>query len=110
MKKYILIYLSFLGIFYVFLSESYFSFAEDKDPLLDKQPAQQASPKKKEDDTLFVVATDEESAAESLNRVSGDIDLGFSSPEQTYKSTSHTKLGAYQRSEEKSADTASYSY
>lgn len=43
-------------------------------------------------ETLFIVETDEESARESLNRVSGEIDLGFSSPEQTYQSDHHTKV------------------
>ena len=42
---------------------------------------------------LFEVETTEEDAAESLNRISGDIDRGFSSPEQTYESASHGKAG-----------------
>ena len=43
-------------------------------------------------ESLFVIETDEESAQESLNRVSGNIDRGFSSPEQTYQSEHHTKV------------------
>ena len=43
-------------------------------------------------DRLFVVETDEESAAESLNRVSGTIDLGFAAPEYTYQSKNHAPV------------------
>ncbi len=52
------------------------------------------------EDKRLLVETDEESAAESLNRVSGDVDRGYTLPEQTYKSDHHTKPGAFQRSEE----------
>ena len=51
----------------------------------------------------FTVETDEESAAESLNRISGDVDRGYALPEQTYKSDHHAKPGAFQRSEEMSS-------
>ncbi len=37
----------------------------------------------------FTIETDEDSARDSLNRVSGTYDLGFSAPEQTYKSENH---------------------
>jgi hypothetical protein len=43
-------------------------------------------------DQAFVVETDEESSAESLNRVSGQIDLGFTLPEQEYHSSSHNHI------------------
>ncbi|GEM_PF-3086690 len=52
------------------------------------------------EDKRFIVETDEESAAESLNRISGDVDRGYALPEQTYQSDHHTKPGAFQRSEE----------
>lgn len=42
---------------------------------------------------LFVVETDEESASESLERISGEYDLGFASPSQTYDSPSHYTPG-----------------
>ncbi len=61
------------------------------------------------EDQRFVVETDEESAAESLNRISGDVDRGYSLPEQTYQSDHHTKAGAFQRSEEVSNKQASSS-
>ena len=54
------------------------------------------------EDKQFVVETDEESAAESLNRISGDVDRGYALPEQTYRSDHHTRPGAFQRSEEMS--------
>ena len=44
-------------------------------------------------DALFIVETDENAAAESLNRISGKIDTGFSSPQQSYKSENHRKRG-----------------
>lgn len=42
---------------------------------------------------LFVVETDEETASESLERISGQIDLGFSKPSQNYVSPSHYAPG-----------------
>ena len=50
-------------------------------------------------DEAFVVETSSEDATDSLNRVSGKIDLGFAAPEDTYKSTSHYKPGPFGRSE-----------
>lgn len=35
---------------------------------------------------MFSIETDEQTASDSLNRVAGDIDLGFSAPSQSYKS------------------------
>ena len=52
------------------------------------------------EDPRFVVETDEESVVESLNRISGDSDRGYSLPEQSYQSDHHHKAGAFQRSEE----------
>ena len=53
------------------------------------------------EDQRFIVQTDEESAAESLNRISGNVDpRGYASPEQTYRSEHHSKPGAFQRSDE----------
>ena len=36
---------------------------------------------------LFSYETDDKSASDSLNRIAGDIDLGFAGPSQTYKSS-----------------------
>ena len=51
----------------------------------------------------FIVETDEDSATDSLNRIAGDIDLGFTSEDQEYKSPDHYQPGpfALQNSEEK---------
>ena len=38
---------------------------------------------------MFVYETNEEDAKESLNRVAGHYDLGFSSPDQSFKSEDH---------------------
>lgn len=59
-------------------------------------------------ETLFTLETDEESASESLDRISGHIDRGYAAPEQTYQSENH-KLsgGAYQQSEGKSKEYGS---
>ena len=47
---------------------------------------------------MLTVTTDEESAAESLDRISGGIDRGFSSKEQSYKSTKSSSPDLYERS------------
>jgi hypothetical protein len=50
----------------------------------------------------FTIETDEDSARESLDRISGGTpDLGFAAPEQTYKSTHHNSADPMKR------DTAS---
>ena len=53
---------------------------------------------------VFVVETDAQSSAESLNRISGKIDLGFSAPDQTFTSPDHYAPGplARQRQSEQS--------
>jgi hypothetical protein len=45
-------------------------------------------------DQVYVVETTEEDATESLNRVAGHIDVGFSGPSQSYSSASHAFAGA----------------
>lgn len=49
---------------------------------------------------VFVVETDAKSAQESLNRVSGEIELGFSKSDQTFKSTDHYSPGPFARQEQ----------
>ena len=46
---------------------------------------------------VFVLETDQESAAESLERISGKIDTGFSDPENTFKSPDHYASGPFAR-------------
>ena len=48
-------------------------------------------------DTVFVVETDEESASESLDRISGKIDLGFSAPDQSFKASDQYAPGPFGR-------------
>ena len=111
MRKFPFICLVAFIVFYPAVSmPNALSAAETKTNLPENKEASSEASPKDPDDTLFVVSTDDESAAESLNRVSGEIERGISSPEQTYKSSNHTKLGALQRSEAKSAETASHSY
>ncbi len=54
---------------------------------------------------FYVVESDDESASESLNRISGHIDLGFSSPEQSYESSDHYTPSPFakEKSEQKEA-------
>ena len=47
----------------------------------------------------YVVETSDESASESLDRISGDVDLGFSAPENTFKSTDHYGVGPFAKEE-----------
>mgnify|MGYP001611037083 CR=1 FL=1 len=49
-------------------------------------------------DEAFVVETSEEDAAGSLDRISGKIDLGFSSKDGTYRSENHYKAGPFGKS------------
>ena len=51
-------------------------------------------------DESFVVETDETSVSDSLNRISGKIDLGFATPEQTYTSEDHYRAGPFGRAEQ----------
>jgi len=53
---------------------------------------------------LFIVATDDESASESLNRISGEYDLGFSSPAQSFESKDHYPASPYGREEAATKD------
>ena len=46
-------------------------------------------------ESLFVVETDNDSARQSLDRVSGQIDRGFASPDQTYESEHHKKSAVF---------------
>ena len=60
--------------------------------------------------SVFVVETNEEIVAESLERISGKIDRGFSDPENTFKSVDHYKVGPFakERVEDKKQSRSSY--
>ena len=47
------------------------------------------------EEKAYVVETDESTASESLNRVSGNIDLGFAAPENTFKSEDQDGVGPF---------------
>jgi hypothetical protein len=72
---------------FVLLFLSFPAFAGDDDPL--------AGVRRSLKDDVFVVETSEEDAAESLNRISGNIDRGFSSEDYTYQSEHHYKAGPF---------------
>ena len=82
--------------------------AEDKT----SKPETGASKPPKESliNSTFVLETDDESAAESLERISGEIDRGFSSPENTYKSEERPGAGPFakEKAEEKKRSNAGY--
>ena len=50
-------------------------------------------------DQIFIVDSDENSESESLNRISGEYDLGFSSSEQSFESTDHYRPGPFGRAD-----------
>ena len=66
--------------------------AEKQEPLLAKH-------------SMFVVETDSESASESLERISGQIDLGFSAPDDSFESSNHYKPGPFGRQDSAEKDT-----
>ena len=78
------------------------------DPLYaeDKAPA----PKESLMNSGFVMETDDQSSAESLERISGKIDTGFSAPENTYKTEERPGAGPFakEKAEEKKQTTAAY--
>ena len=67
------------------------AFCSDQDPLSVHRSLKEEA---------FVVETDENSVSDSLNRISGNIDLGFSAPEQTYDSEDHYRAGPFGRAEQ----------
>ena len=52
-------------------------------------------------DQVFVVETDSDSASDSLNRISGHIDTGFSSFDQSFESSDHYRSGPFAQQEAK---------
>ena len=63
-------------------------------------------------DGVFSVSTDDMNSSDSLNRVAGTYDKGFSSPEQSYKSKEHAGAGpfAHEKAEMASRDSSQSSY
>lgn len=79
---------SFVFILLLFSSPA---FAQEADPLTGFHRSLR--------DEVFVVETSEEDMSESLNRISGNIDLGFTSVDQTYQSEHHYKAGPFGQAE-----------
>ena len=80
----------FLALAAVFAA-SLQAFAYDGDPF--------ASTHKSLKEQAFVVETDGESSSESLDRISGNIDLGFTLPDQEYNSVNQSAPGPFGRQE-----------
>ena|SRR3989338_8858865 len=82
-------------------SSTNFIDAADLDPeppqKTDEKEAIFKEPGKSKVSRTFVVETDENTAAESLDRISGQIDLGFLSPKQVFQSPNHYRAGPFSR-------------
>jgi hypothetical protein len=75
--------------------------AEEKQrPAVTPVVASQAAPAAPSTHTLFVVETDEQSALESLNRVSGEIDRGFTYGDDAEPSEDHYRLSPFARQDQ----------
>ncbi len=61
-------------------------------------------------DGSFVLETDEQSASDSLNRISGNIDTGFSAPENSYESQEHAGAGPFEKEKTEMRKQASQAY
>ena len=91
--------------------------AEDKTPVSGGQERSQTPETKvvknsKESlmNSGFVMETDDQSSAESLERISGKIDMGFSSPENSYKTEERPGAGPFakEKAEEKKQTSSAY--
>ena len=60
--------------------------------------------------SAYVLETDRESAAESLERISGKIDLGFSDSENTFKSPDHYTAGPFAKEKAEAQKQSSANY
>ena len=112
------LYMFFLNFFLSLLSGTVF--AEDKTSMsfvAEKSEKREAGDFKdlKEKGSLmnngFVFETNDESASESLERVSGKIDMGFSAPENSYKSGDQYAPGPFSKEKaevNKQSDPADY--
>ena len=75
-----------------------------------KDPKIQKSFKTSLTTNVFVIETDENTASESLDRVSGQIDKGFSAPENTFKSSDHYGVGPFAQEKAEAAKNGDVSY
>ena len=88
MRKYISLFLFFM------FAAGPFAFADSK--ILIKE-----EPKKPLKEDVFSVSTQDLDSSDSLNRIAGNYDNGYSSPEQSYKPKEHAGAGpfAHERAE-----------
>ena len=59
-------------------------------------------------DEAFVFETGDDSSQESLNRISGQIDRGYTLPEQEYRSSDQSPAGPFRTQESKDKTRQSY--
>lgn len=106
-------FLIFIGVFLCSISGPIF--AEDKSPVpfvREKKETEASNEKRNESlmNNTFVLETDDQSASESLERISGKIDMGFSAPENSYKSADHYAPGPFgkEKAEENKENNPTY--
>ena len=79
-----------------------------------KAPDKGSASKKDPHETLLnkalVVETDEDTAKDSLNRVSGTVDLGFSAPENSYKTEERPGGGPFEKAKAEERKRANAGY
>ena len=64
--------------------------------------------KKTLQEDVFSVSTEDLDLSESLNRVSGQIDTGYSSPEQSFHSKDHGQAGPFARQKAEMSSDSPY--
>ena len=109
----------FLSIIYLIIfsfSSATLIFADDKGPStplsgpsVKTSPDSSGNAKKSLSSNAFVLETNQESSSESLDRISGTIDRGFSSPENSYKTLESPGAGPFAKEKaelKKQADAA----
>jgi len=113
--KFFILYTIFFNIFLCAVSN--LIFGEDKTSISTdsgKSKKQETGSSKSLKENLmnntFVLETNDESAAESLERISGKVDMGFSSPENTYKSEDHYAPGPFAKEKIEESKQRSSSY
>ena len=84
--------LSLVLYFILFLAPSVF--ASDRH-LKPSAKDNEVVPKKTLKEDIFSVSSDDVSSADSLNRIAGDIDRGYSDPMQTYDAKEHHGAGPF---------------
>ncbi len=100
MKKIVYLALFFIGT--VAIS----AFAADA-PVISKELVPQETKKNLKED-VFSVSSEDLNSSDSLNRVAGNYDTGYSSPEQSFHSADHGPAGPFAREKAEMSDKKSY--